>query len=449
MKDFSIIYALSRLPVFSATHIFYTVKVWHPKNLPFSGPVLICSNHANAFMDPALVASEMWRQIYSLARGDAFKGKFVSWLLKQYKINPIYRLSEGIENLHKNEQTFARSYEILERKNALIMYPEGICIQEKRLKKLKKGAGRIALGVEEKNGFNLNLTILPVVLNYSNAKKFGSTLFINFGEPFKVTNFKELYEKDKVRAINEFTQYLEAEMTKLMVIVENKDNDELFEQILVLCKDEVIDKHQWDRKNLQHDHMASMLIAKKMNYLSKHDPEKTKEIKVVLSSYFDKLEHYKLRDHLLKNKVVNNAGLFNAVLDVLVLFLGAPLHIMGLLCNYLPYRVAYKTADKVAKTVEFHASVNIASGMVLWIFYYFLQLFIVGKLFHSWSILLTVALLIPLTGVYSISFYKMMKKVMGKWRLKRLFKDDSSSYSELLQARERTMKELQALRLNE
>lgn len=450
MRDFSIIYGLSRFPVYFATHFFYKrVLVRQPRNLPFRGPVLICSNHTNAFMDPALVASEMWRQIYSLARGDAFKGKLVTWILKRYKINPIFRLSEGMENLHKNEQTFIRSFEILERKNSLIMYPEGICIQEKRLRKLKKGAARIAFGVEERNNFKLNLTILPVVLNYSDPKKFRSTLFIHFGKPFHAAMFKELYLKDKVRAINEFTKYLEDEMAGLMVIVADKANDELFEQILLLYKSDVIKKHHWNHKDMYHDYLASKLIADKLNEFSRSHSEKTNALRLISSSYFKKLEQYQLRDHLLRNNVVNKSGLFNVIFDALVLVVGFPLHLVGLALNYLPYRIAYETANKLARNIEFHASVNIAVGMIVWILYYIFQLVVVAKFSHSWTVLLAVAIIIPLTGVCSVHFYSVMKKIIGKWRLIRLSKKDPGGYSELQALRKQAVNELQALRLNE
>jgi hypothetical protein len=39
--------------------------------------------------------------LFSLARGDAFKNNFFAYLLYQLKLLPVYRVSEGVENLKK------------------------------------------------------------------------------------------------------------------------------------------------------------------------------------------------------------------------------------------------------------------------------------------------------------------------------------------------------------
>ncbi len=53
----------------------------------------------------------------------------------------------------------------------IIIHPEGLCVNEKRVRPLRKGIGRIAFGAEEENNWNLNLKIVPVALNYTNASQ--------------------------------------------------------------------------------------------------------------------------------------------------------------------------------------------------------------------------------------------------------------------------------------
>src|ERR1043165_7759423 len=102
-----------------------------------------------------------------------------------------------------------------------IMFPEGDCITEKRLRKLKKGAARIALRTEAHNQFNLGLKVLPVGLNFSAARNFRSKLFINVGEPVEVKDFPSQYAHDPVKTINGFTQHLDGRMRKLIIDIEN------------------------------------------------------------------------------------------------------------------------------------------------------------------------------------------------------------------------------------
>ena len=87
--------------------------------------------------------------------------------------------------------------------------------------------------------------------------------------------------------------------------------------------------------------------------------------------------------------------------------------------------------------------------MVVWPFYYFAQLIIIGKLFHNWTYLFMMAILIPLTGIYGIRFYPLIKKAAGKWRLIRLGRRDEKNYNELLVLRKQVVSELRALRIKE
>ena len=60
---------------------------------------------------------------------------------------------------------FPAIYEVLKKNGNFIMFSEGICVQEKRLQKLRKGTARLAFGAEEKYG--LDVHIVPVGINYT------------------------------------------------------------------------------------------------------------------------------------------------------------------------------------------------------------------------------------------------------------------------------------------
>ena len=70
------------------------------------GPLLIAANHPNSFLDAIILGSLFKTHVYSLARGDAFVGKFFTRILRSFKMLPVYRVSEGVENLEHNYTTF-------------------------------------------------------------------------------------------------------------------------------------------------------------------------------------------------------------------------------------------------------------------------------------------------------------------------------------------------------
>ena len=73
------------------------------------GPLLIASKHPNSFLDAIILATLIERPVYSLTRGDTFKKKSYALLLQSLNMLPVYRMSEGAENLEQNYETFDKS----------------------------------------------------------------------------------------------------------------------------------------------------------------------------------------------------------------------------------------------------------------------------------------------------------------------------------------------------
>ena len=93
---------------------FYCRDIWINKKeiLKSNGPLLLAVNHPNSFLDAVILCTLFDKPVYSLARGDAFNGKLISKLLYSLKLLPVYRASEGIENLEDNYTTFEKCIKI-------------------------------------------------------------------------------------------------------------------------------------------------------------------------------------------------------------------------------------------------------------------------------------------------------------------------------------------------
>jgi 1-acyl-sn-glycerol-3-phosphate acyltransferase len=133
-----LLYNLLKPIVRLAMLIFAVVLVNKPDLLKKKGPLLLACNHPNSFLDAAILAELFKHPVYSLARGDVFKKPFYIKLLKALKILPIYRNSEGIENLNINYETFDSCKEIFKQKGIVLIFCEGQCINEWHLRPLKK-----------------------------------------------------------------------------------------------------------------------------------------------------------------------------------------------------------------------------------------------------------------------------------------------------------------------
>jgi 1-acyl-sn-glycerol-3-phosphate acyltransferase len=177
-----------------------------PGLLKKKGPLLLACNHPNSFLDAAILADLFEEPVYSLARGDVFKKPFYRRILKTLKMFPVYRNSEGVENLGINYETFDECKNIFKKNGVVLIFSEAKCVNEWHLRPLRKGTARLSFSswsertlqgspvgpLEEEN---TPLEVLPVGINYSSFRRFSKNVFINFGEVMTKDDF-DLNEPD-------------------------------------------------------------------------------------------------------------------------------------------------------------------------------------------------------------------------------------------------------------
>jgi 1-acyl-sn-glycerol-3-phosphate acyltransferase len=139
-------------------------------------------NHPNSFFDAIVVGVFFKQPVYFLARGDAFKNKWARLILTSLKCIPVYRIREGKEFLHLNESSFEKCREIFKKGGIVLIFSEGLCLNEWNIRALKKGTARLALSSWEMPEIGPDLKILPVGVNYSSFRKGPKKIWIRFGD---------------------------------------------------------------------------------------------------------------------------------------------------------------------------------------------------------------------------------------------------------------------------
>lgn len=197
-------------------------------NIPGKGAVLFVSNHKNALIDPLLIATTATRTIHFLTRASAFKIKFVKWLLSTVNMLPIYRMRDGKETLTKNEEIFNKCYEILNKKKTLLIFPEGTHDVKRWVRPLSKGFTRIAFGTLEQNP-DLELQIVPIGLNYTEATLFGESVSIYYGKPILVNPFFNM--KDINASTIELKKVIHDKMKEVTTHIDIENYEETIEKL--------------------------------------------------------------------------------------------------------------------------------------------------------------------------------------------------------------------------
>ena len=106
-------------------------------HIPRRGPVLLAANH-RSFLDPFAIASCARRPIYFVAKRELFEKRLQGWLLNALGAFPVRRGES-------DEESMATARLLLERGEAVLIFPEGTRVRTGSLATPRRGAGRLAL----------------------------------------------------------------------------------------------------------------------------------------------------------------------------------------------------------------------------------------------------------------------------------------------------------------
>jgi 1-acyl-sn-glycerol-3-phosphate acyltransferase len=354
--------------------IYYRkVEIKGLENIPATGPLILACNHPNSFLDALMVGTYTTRRIYFLARSDAFNGPLKNWILGQMSLLPVYRLQEGMENLDKNKHTFSKCFEILDRGAMILIFSEGICVQELRLRQLKKGTARIALEYI-KEGKHLH--IVPIGLNYLLPCTAREDVLINIGTPFDAAEFSESYVANAGKAINEFNKTLENRLRLSVIDLKDKNNEAELTQLLIV------------KRNEGKDLDSLVKTASDIEVMRNADPESYNNLVRTSRAYSDGIRNANIDDRAMKDQ---------RPISYLLLIL-APLYWLGRLLNGLPFVTAKWLAKTKVRKAEFYDSVFLGAFMFVNQFHN-LFVFLILLFIHPFIAVLIPGLLLIAGGI--------------------------------------------------
>lgn len=175
-------YNILKIWVKAGLYLFFgEIRVLGLKNVPKDKAVLFLPNHQSALIDVLLLAVDCNRKPYFLTRSDVFKNSLLVRFFSFLRMIPIYRIRDGRESLKNNQKVFEQCANILAKKEAMLIFPEGNHSLKRRVRPLSKGFTRILFAALEKKP-SLDIRLVPVGLNYRNAEGFPDSVGIQFGK---------------------------------------------------------------------------------------------------------------------------------------------------------------------------------------------------------------------------------------------------------------------------
>jgi hypothetical protein len=117
---------------------------------------------------------------------------------------PVYRISEGKDKLENNADTFEQCIDVLKRNETLLIFSEGICINEWKLRTLKKGTARIAYQAWFCERIP-EMKVVPTGISYSSFSHAPKTVWVNENNFLSKKDFEVA---DTARFYNHFNKVL-------------------------------------------------------------------------------------------------------------------------------------------------------------------------------------------------------------------------------------------------
>lgn len=201
---------------------FKKIQVFNVENVPKDQAVLILCNHQNALLDALLIATKCDRSVHFLTRASVFKKSFVDKLLRSLQLLPVYRIRDGWSNISKNNSIFTTCAELLQKDEAVVIFPEGSHNLKRTVRPFSKGFTRIVFETLQSYP-DTNLKLLPVGLNYIKPKEFGDSVSIYFGDTINAKQYALNYDNGN---INKLKQDVHNEICKLTTHIPSEAYDE-------------------------------------------------------------------------------------------------------------------------------------------------------------------------------------------------------------------------------
>ncbi|MDB5263291.1 MAG: hypothetical protein JWQ14_2574 [Adhaeribacter sp.] len=421
---------------------FRRIEVRNKNLIPGEGPLLIVSNHPNTLMDPLAIAACIKQEVYFIAKSTLFNSPFNKWLLQKLNLIPVYRREDGVVSADANADTFRQCFTFLNQQGTLLIFPEGTSYNERCLRPLKTGAARIALGTEAQTGFQSGLQLLPVGLNYTDPTRFRGTLFINVGVPIRVADYAEAYTRDPRAAIQALTNEMRSRLEDLLVTIASPEEDKLVERIRAIYKNNLAAEMNLAQRQ-EDKFVITKAIADSILYFNQQEPARVSHISREIHNYYLTLKKLGLQDKFLNNPPAH-ASLFQGNLSAaLILLLGFPVFVWGLVTNYIPYFIPAKVAHRISEEEEFRAPIMMTTG--IFTFGIFYALFIGGVWFWSnsgWGTLVF-ALSLPVSGLFALQYSYRLRLTRGYLKFLAVFYRRSSLVTAIRQQRQNIIRHLE------
>jgi 1-acyl-sn-glycerol-3-phosphate acyltransferase len=410
---------------------FKTVDTRHAERVPPDGPVLLCINHPNNFIDSFVIGAVLARKVHYLATASLFRNALLARFLLAAGAIPVWRKQDPGETrglsmrastrrtsnsppsdrsdhaapatTDRNADTFEACAAAFARGAVIAIYPEGTTHAEARVQRLKTGAARIALAWEAEHP--RTLAMVPVGLTFEARKSFRARVLVSFGEPLPVGAYVAAYRDDPVKGVDALTSHLQEAMEAQVVNVERIDDARLLRAVEELYRD-VLAREVMETRGLAPKHVdlvrLSRSIVEAITWFKAREPARVESLWQRIQAYRSLLAQHRVRDETVRGQREPVPARRRLVYswDAVV---GLPFFVYGAAVNALPYFLPRVLAHRMARKETDYATIRLLTSIVAYPLFWTLETWGVLRL-TSPTVAALFAVSLPISGLIAYRY---------------------------------------------
>jgi glycerol-3-phosphate O-acyltransferase / dihydroxyacetone phosphate acyltransferase len=396
---------------------FRRVDVQGRENVPARGPVLIVSNHANAFVDPLLILTRLRRPVTLTAKSTLRRNPLLRALMRALNVVELHRAQDVAEgaDVAKNVDSLAELRRRLADGGAVCIFPEGVSHSDPAMRPFRTGAARIALDFI---AHHPSLTVVPVGLHFEAKERFRSAAGIVFGEPFDAGEWRRAHPDAGAR---ELTEELEARIRALTANYEAERDVETFTRAAELLEVANRPPAPLDRE-AEADVAGRVRVIHRLQEgrerLARDRRDELSALETRISTLYSDLNRLGITAPELFLPMEPARAAFFVFREMETLLVGFPVALWGTVNNAIPNGLLRMLVGKMSKDLDHWASNAVVMSLPVFPLFWALQSFAVAWLTGSvfWTGLYALAL--PFSGAVALLY---RDRAGGAWRRARTF----------------------------
>ncbi|MCB0352628.1 MAG: 1-acyl-sn-glycerol-3-phosphate acyltransferase [Bdellovibrionales bacterium] len=300
--------------------------------LPASrGPVLVIANHPNVVLDGLIVLNTYSFPLWFVAKGSLFRNRVVARFFHSLRLVPIFgKEFSGEARARDNEIAFGQVFSLFDRGESVLIFPEGVNTDPRRIEQFKTGTARIALQYQQRNDFRSPLVIQPIGLTYLDRKRFRDAVTVNVGEPIDLRSYERDFQADAMSTVQRLTDELHDTLSGLVGELHTDQHRALVDKIVKLYRS--AGRGGDDLSRIRNTATAVERFVPEI-------PEKAREIEKRLDYYLA----------LCSSLMLDGSASLDTPKNQLFSIVLVPVVIFGLLVNYPPFRVIMYLTEKFSE----------------------------------------------------------------------------------------------------